>query len=78
MDETGYLDRLYVHKDYQHHGIASSICDRLEEKAPAVITTHASITAKPFFEKRGYVVLKKQQVERQGILLTNFVMKKNK
>ena len=36
MDETGYLDRLYVHKDYQHHGIASSICDRLEEKAPAV------------------------------------------
>lgn len=78
MDETGYLDRLYVHKDYQHHGIASSICDRLEEKAPAVITTHASITAKPFFEKRGYVVLKEQQVERQGILLTNFVMKKNK
>ena len=22
MDETGYLDRLYVHKDYQRQGIA--------------------------------------------------------
>lgn len=30
MDQTGYLDRLYVHKDYQHQGIASAICDRLE------------------------------------------------
>ena len=30
MDETGYLDRLYVHKDYQGQGIASAICDELE------------------------------------------------
>ncbi|MGM9640893.1 MAG: GNAT family N-acetyltransferase [Faecousia sp.] len=77
MDETGYLDRLYVHKDYQHQGIATAICDRLEQAiaAPA-FTTHASITARPFFEKRGYVVLREQQVERFGILLTNFVMHK--
>ena len=38
----GYLDRLYVHRNYQGKGIASA--DR--------ITTHASITAKPFFEIR--------------------------
>ena len=30
MDETGYLDRLYVHKDYQGQGVASEICDELE------------------------------------------------
>ncbi len=40
------------------------------------ITTYASITAKPFFEKRGYKVVKEQRVERQGIFLTNFCMKK--
>lgn len=40
------------------------------------IVTHASITARPFFEKRGYRVVKEQQVERRGIRLTNFVMKK--
>lgn len=39
------------------------------------IVTHASITTKPFFEKRGYRVIREQQVERQGIFLTNFVMK---
>ena len=110
MDSTGYLDRLYVHKDYQKKGIATAICDRLErahrkraafrtetdgnarqeegERAELTFTTHASITARPFFEKRGYVVKKEQQVERRakreaesraacpGILLTNFVMER--
>ena len=77
IDSTGYLDRLYVHKDYQRQGIASGICDRLEAHAsPNIITTHASITAKPFFQKRGYHVAARQTVERYGILLTNFIMTK--
>lgn len=79
MDSTGYLDRLYVHKDYQRQGIAAAICDELENVVGAErFSTHASITARPFFEKRGYVVKKEQQVERQGILLTNYCMEKNK
>lgn len=76
INKSGYLDRLYVHKDYQGMGIATSICDRLENKVTGRITVYASITAKPFFEKRGYTVLKEQQVQRQGAMLTNFVMEK--
>lgn len=77
MDETGYLDRLYVHADHQGQGIATALCDALERASPApVFLTHASITARPFFEKRGYRVVRKQQVERKGILLTNYVMEK--
>ena len=78
IDKTGYLDRLYVHADYQGRGIATAICNQLERAVQGDITTHASITAKPFFEKRGYKVVKEQQVERQGILLANFVMEKEK
>lgn len=77
MDETGYLDRLYVHKDYQNKGIATALCDRLEHTVKAKsFSTHASITARPFFEKKDYHVVKKQQVERQGIFLTNYIMEK--
>lgn len=77
MDSTGYLDRLYVHKDFQRCGIATELCDRLERAVDAEkFTTHASVTAKPFFEKRGYQAVREQQVERKGILLTNYVMKK--
>lgn len=74
IDDTGYLDRLYVHKDYQRQGIATAICDKLEAAVQGKIVTHASITARPFFEKRGYKVIKEQRVERQGIFLTNYIM----
>ena len=77
MDETGYLDRLYVHKDYQGQGIASAICDELERFAAGkTFTTHASITAKLFFQHRRYHVVRKQEVIRHGVALTNFVMEK--
>lgn len=78
MDQTGYLDRLYVHKDYQGQGIATAICDKLGQSVRGNVVTHASITARPFFERRGYRVIREQQVERQGIMLTNFVMLKEK
>lgn len=78
IDKDSYLDRLFVHADYQGKGIATAICNQLEQVVEGKITTHASITAKPFFEKRGYKVIKKQKVERQGIFLTNFVMEKDK
>ena len=76
IDKTGYLDRLYVHKDYQRKGVATAICDKLEQGIQGKIVTHASITARPFFEKRGYKVVKEQEVERGGIKLVNYVMEK--
>ncbi len=75
IDSSGYLDRLYVHPDYQHQGIATALCNELESSVNADrIITHASITARSFFEHRGYKVLKEQQVLRRNILLTNYVM----
>lgn len=77
MDNTGYLDRLFVHKDHQREGIASAICDKLECSVNGKrISTHASITARLFFEKRGYFVITEQQVVRSGVSLTNYLMEK--
>lgn len=77
ITHDGYLDRLYVHKDYQHIGIATAICDYLESRTDSdKIITHASITARPFFEKRGYVTVKEQQVIRHNVALTNYIMEK--
>ena len=77
MARDGYLDRLYVHRDVQRQGVASALCTALEAYVAApVFTTHASLTARPFFLARGYQVVREQQVERRGVLLTNFVMEK--
>lgn len=75
--DDGYLDRLYVHKDYQRRGIATALCRVLEScvEAPR-LTVHASITARAFFERRGYTVVSRQEVVLHGVSLTNFAMEK--
>jgi putative acetyltransferase len=77
MDENGYLDRLYVHRDYQRKGVASSLLRKLSQKVKTdEITTYASITARPFFEKMGYRVVRQNIVERKGVSLINYFMVK--
>ena len=73
----GYLDRLYVHKDFQGRGVATALCGALEQAAAGPVTTHASVTARPFFARRGYRVLRAQQVERRGVRLANYAMEKS-
>ena len=78
MTYTGHLDRLYVHKDYQGQGVATALVHNLEAEAKKLnllkIDTDASITAKAFFEHRGYHLIYSQTVERRGITMTNFKM----
>lgn len=80
MDATGYFDRLYVHREFQGRGAASAIAEALEGYALGLglgrVTVHASRTARPFFQRRGYKTLYAQQVERRGVLLENFAMEK--
>lgn len=80
MNNSGYLDRLYVHKDYQGKGIATELVTHLEfimrKENVTNFETYASITAKPFFEKMGYKVEAENLVERNGIHLKNFKMSK--
>ncbi|PIC56450.1 GNAT family N-acetyltransferase [Sporosarcina sp. P12(2017)] len=78
MTHNGYLDRLYTHKDFQGQGIATALVSKLESVARKIrlseIYTEASVTAKPFFEHRGYQITRSQNVERKGVTLPNFQM----
>lgn len=81
LTALGELDRLYTHKDYQGKGIGSQLLHTLEAEARKLhlksISTESSITAKPFFERHGYEVLKIQQKKhRSGLTFLNFIMYK--
>jgi len=80
LQDNKYLDFLYVHKDYQKKDIAKKILSYLEKKAEInrseVITADVSKTAKSFFEKNGYKVLKEQNKKIKKISLPNFKMVK--
>jgi putative acetyltransferase len=58
LDETACVDFMYVHKDYQNIGVATQLLDALEsesyEKDFTGIWSDVSITAKPFFLKKGF------------------------
>lgn len=81
MDETGYLDRLYVHRDFQRMGIAVALVNELESRGQKsgifCFETYGSITARPFFEKQGYRVEAENHAVRNNIVLINYKMVKN-
>ena len=76
----GYLDFLFVSKHHQRQGIATALYKALEQHARThqmqELTTDASITARPFFERQGFVLVREQQVLINDISLTNLKMKK--
>jgi putative acetyltransferase len=80
LEPGGDFDVLYVHHAMQGQGVARQLADAIEAEARrqgcATITSDVSITARPFFERRGYAVLAAQTVERLGVQLTNFKMEK--
>ena len=81
LELSGHLDRMYVHPEHEGRGVASALLNRLEEaaryKGLARLFTEASITARPFFERRGFELLTAQVVEFRGEKFKNFQMEKH-
>lgn len=76
----GYLHSMFVHKDFQSKGIATILLKEIERYASTTgimrITSEVSLTARPFFEKNGYIVVEEQKRKANQLSLTNFWMAK--
>ncbi len=77
---NGHLDRMYVHADFQRLGVASALLSRVENAAKELdlprLYSEVSITAKPFFERRGFQVIAPQIVLFRGRQFLNYRMEK--
>lgn len=80
LESDGHLDMMFVHPSHQGAGVASALLVQIEasahERGIARLHTEASITARPFFERRGFQVSAQQEVSVRGERLTNFRMEK--
>ncbi|GHT78904.1 acetyltransferase [Bacteroidia bacterium] len=80
VNDAGYMHTLFVHKDFQHQGIATSLYKYIEvyakEKGAKKVTSEVSITAKPFFEKQGFQVDEEQKRKANQLCLINYKMSK--
>ncbi len=80
LEPKGHIDCFYCHKNYQRCGVGSQLYQIIEIKAVELklkgLFTEASITAKPFFERMGFLVIQEQQVTCRGETFINYAMKK--
>lgn len=80
FEHNGHIDCFYCHHEHQGCGVGSELMREIESRAEKnkinKIFAEVSITAKPFFEAKGFVIKKEQSVTIRGIALTNFVMEK--
>lgn len=80
MNAEGYLHSMFVHKDWQGKGVATLLLSEVEKIARRYgvhkISVEVSVTARPFFEKHGYKVVKEQKAKANRLYLTNYVMEK--
>ncbi|MBD2676469.1 MULTISPECIES: GNAT family N-acetyltransferase [Nostoc] len=80
LEADGHIDCFYCHSKHQRKGIGSKLLTHIENTAKSQgitrLYTEASITAKPFFENKGFIVVREQQVERRGVWFKNYVMEK--
>ena len=80
ITSQGYLHSMFVHKDFQGEGIATMLLNEIEQYAITNgimrITSEVSLTARPFFEKKGYIVEEEQKRKANQLSLTNFWMAK--
>ncbi len=80
FEPSGHIDCFYVHHEYQGRGVGSALMKAIEaeakEKHISRIYADVSITAKLFFEGKGFQEIKKQTVIYRGCEFTNFLMEK--
>jgi putative acetyltransferase len=81
LEPSGHLDMFYCRADAVGRGVGGRLYEVLEARAAALaiasIFLEASITAQPFFARRGFRVVAQQTVVRRGVVMTNFKMAKS-
>lgn len=74
----GHIDMAYVDPGASRRGVATALLAAVtavaRQRGIHHLTVHASLTARPFFERHGFVVDAERSVVRAGVPLTNFAM----
>lgn len=80
LKNSQYIDCMYVSPRFQSQGIAQLLLDQIESLAKdqgiRVLSSDVSHTARGFFEKNGYAVVRPNEIEKEGVVLVNFHVEK--
>ena len=81
LQPDGLIDHFFVHHEWQRRGVGRVLISEIERRAFSgrigQLETHASITARPFFEAFDFVVVHEQELEMRGERLKNYIMRRD-
>jgi putative acetyltransferase len=80
VELSGHIDHLFCIPEQIGKGAASMLFDAPENRARVLeipkLFVEASEVARPFFERKGFRVLRRNQIFRRGVELHNYAMEK--
>ncbi|MEM6829612.1 MAG: GNAT family N-acetyltransferase, partial [Bacteroidota bacterium] len=78
LKNGNYVNLMYVHKDFLRQGIAGRIYEKLKGESLRLgfhqLTSDVSKTAQPFFETKGFKVIRENKNVIDGIAIVNYHM----
>ncbi len=76
LEKGNYIDFLYIHKNFVRKGIANLIFEKLKAESLKLgfdkLTSDVSKTALPFFETKGFKVIKENKNIMNGVEIINY------
>ncbi|MGK0303092.1 MAG: putative acetyltransferase [Planctomycetota bacterium] len=79
-EDDGHVDVLFTHPAHARKGVAAQLHKeaerRLAEKGVHELFTESSEVARPFFERQGYEVERREVVEARGVELHRYRMRR--
>jgi len=79
LDDLGYVNRLFVDPRFGRRGVAGALLEAVRSFARTrgltALTTHASLIARPVFERAGFGVVREETVRRGDVQLLRFAMR---
>ncbi|NOH72844.1 GNAT family N-acetyltransferase [Vibrio pectenicida] len=78
LQDSGLIDHFFCHYQFQGKGVGRTLMEHIKREAIqrgiSRLYSEVSITARPFYERMGFKLVREQQVEMRGQWLTNFAM----
>ncbi len=81
VQSNGYIDHFFVSGTVTRQGVGSLLMNHIHQYATAqgiaILTSHVSLTAQPFFTKFGFLIIERCCPVIRGVALSNALMSKN-
>ncbi|GAA2724649.1 GNAT family N-acetyltransferase [Cellulomonas aerilata] len=79
LGDDGYVDRLFVHPALGRRGVGQALLQHVRtvaaDRGLVELTTHASLVARPVFERAGFHAVHDDVVRRDDVELLRFFMR---